>query len=681
MFIHKHRAGQDGSGNRPHRTPCLETLEPRRMLDAATPVPMLQTTTADFVENLGQWDSEIHYLYRTGNANVAFTEEGLSFVGFRPGANETDLLAEAVNMRFDAAAAVAPVGLDQTPGRFNYHVGADSSRWIDGAHAFATVAYENLYDGVDLFVSGGAANLKYEYHVAAGADPGDIVVRYDGAEDVYLDDAGALHVDLGEGELIDDAPVSYQNIDGVRVAVDSAFAIGADGAVSFALGEYDPTVDLVIDPAVQWGAYIGGITLETALATTMDANRCVYTTGYTSSPGWTIGGFDTTYGGNGDAFVIKYTRKGTRLWSTYLGGSDYDAGFGIAVSDAGRIYVAGRTDAGGWASGGVGDHSHNGSWDGFVARLRQTGTHVWSCYLGGAGWDKTHAIACSANEAIHVAGETWSSGWITKGSDTTYAGGGDGFYARLWVNGKTLRGSYLGGANIERANGIAVDGRGDALVCGYTESSGWVKKGKDTTLGGNSDGFLTKFAASGRHVWSRFIGGSAGDQAFAVAIGANNKIYVTGETFSDSWISGGWDTTYDGAKDGFVYAMKTTGQHLWSTYLGGTQDDIGHAITVDNRGDVYVVGETGLGGWTSGGWDTTYNGDTDGFVARFSAMGAHRWSSFLGGTDADYAYGVVPDTFNGVHIVGQTASAGWLTGGGDDVLTGYTDGFTLWAKR
>ena len=103
-------------------------------------------------------------------------------------------------------------------------------------------------------------------------------------------------------------------------------------------------------------------------------------------------------------------------------------------------------------------------------------------------------------------------------------------------------------------------------------------------------------------------------------------------------------------------------------------------LTIPGHDDVYVVGETGLGGWTSGGWDTTYNGDTDGFVARFSAMGAHRWSSFLGGTDADYAYGVVPDTFNGVHIVGQTASAGWLTGGGDDVLTGYPDGFTLWAK-
>ncbi len=544
--------------------------------------------------------------------------------------------------------------------------------------------HEGLYDGIDLFISGSRSNLKYEYHLTAGADPGDILVRYDGAEDVYIDEAGALHVDLGEGELIDDAPISYQDIDGVRMAVDSAFTIGADGAVGFNLGAYDPTAGLVIDPSVGWGAYIGGTGDENAWAVTMDAYKCVYAAGETNSAGWVAGGFDTTYGGSTDAFVIKYTRKGTRLWSTYLGGSDQDVARGITVSDAGRLYVVGYTESSGWTSGGVGDHSYNtGGGDGFIVKLRRTGGHHWSCYLGGRAADKAYGVACSANEAVHVAGHTNSANWITKGWDTTYAGGGldDGFYARVWINGKTLRGSYLGGIGRDEANAIAVDGRGDVLVGGTTTSTGWVKKGKDTSYNGDGDGFLTKFAAGGRHIWSRYIGDADSDSISGVAIGANNKIYVTGMTWSDSWASGGWDTSRGGENDGFVYAMKTTGQHLWSTYLGGSAADAGAAITADSAGDVYVVGYTESPGWAVGGWDTSYAGDLDGFAARFTAMGTHRWSSYLGAGETDYAYGVTPDTFNGVHIVGQTATSGWLTGGFDTALGGATDGFALWARR
>ncbi len=635
------------------------------------------------MENLGQWDSEIHYLYRTRGANVAFTEQGLSFVGYRQEGDSADLLAEAVNMRFDGAAAVAPTGLDVARMRYNYHLGDDPSGWVDRARVFGTVAYDGLYDGVDLFVSGGSANLKYEYHVAPGADPGDILVRYDGAEGVTVDDAGALHVDLGEGELIDDAPIAYQDIDGVRVAVDSAFAIGDNGAVGFTLGDYDPTVDLVIDPAVQWGAYVGGSDVEVAYDVTLHSDRCVYAVGYTmSATAWFSGGFDMSHNGNQDAFVLKYTRKGVRLWGTYLGGTDTDYAYGVALSDAGRLYVVGRTDGNNWTSGGVGDHTHNGSRDAFVARLRRTGTHVWSCFLGGTGSDEANAVVCSPNEAVHIASETTSAGWITKGPDTTHNGADDGFYARMWVNGRTLRGSYIGGSANDMANGVAVDGRGDVLVCGETWSDNWAIRGKDTTLGGTQDGFLTKFAAGGKHVWTRHIGGSGGDYGNSVAIGANNKIYVAGKTHSASWASGGWDTSYSSVGDAFVYAMKTTGQHLWSTYLGGGGSDAAWGITTDSRGDVYVVGDTGSGGgWPSGGWDTSYNTSTDGFAARFTSMGTHRWSTYMGGGEFDRAWAVAPDTYNGVHIVGVTFSSGWLTGGFDNVLSGDQDGFTLWTKR
>ena len=664
MLVGRHTSMRGGPNGPADHRPCLEVLEPRRMLDAAAPVPMLQSSTADFVENIGQWDSDIRYLYRTSGANVAFTDQGLSFIGFRPGADETDLLAEAVNVHFDGAQTVTPVGLDRTPGRFNYHVGSDAARWVNGAHGYATVAYEGLYDGIDLLVSGSRSNLKYEYHVAAGADPADIVVRYDGAEDVYLDESGALHVDLGEGELIDDAPIAYQDIDGVRVAVDSAFAIGDGGAVSFALGAYDPSAELVIDPSLAWGAYIGGNGIYSGEETrdvALDANRCVYAVGQTNSASWVEGGWDTTFSGSSDAFVVRYTRKGTRLWATYLGGEGSEVAEGVTVSDAGSLYVVGATSSEGWTSGGVGDHTHGGHCDGFLVKLRQTGAHHWSCYMGGIDEDEAYAVACASNETIHVAGYTYAhsfpSTWITKGWDTTHNDGYDGFYARFWVNGRMLRGSYLGGSGEDVAHDIAVDGRGDVVVCGYTESTGWVTKGKDTTFGGNRDGFVTKFAAGGRHIWSRYVGGSGSEEARSVAIGPSNSIYVCGNG-GGNWISGGWNTT---SGNGYVYAMKTTGQHLWSSYLGGH----GEAMTMDSRGKFYVVGRTWTAGWVTGGWDTSYSGDIDGFVVGFTAGGRHRWSSYMGGTQMDLAYGVAPDPFIGVHMVGETLSPNWLTGGWD----------------
>ena len=308
-----------------------------------------------------------------------------------------------------------------------------------------------------------------------------------------------------------------------------------------------------------------------------------------------------------------------------------------------------------------------------MARLRRTGAHVWSGYLGGSARDRADAVACGANEAIHIAGETFSAGWIAKGPDTTYAGGGDGFYTRMWFNGKTLRGSYLGGTNSDVGEGVAVDNRGDVIVCGNTTSTGWVVKGKDTSYGGgDGDGFVTKFAAGGRHVWSRYLGAGLWDQAFHVAIGKSNRIIVTGRNYDLPAVD----------SDAVVYCMKTTGQDIWSSAIGGANGhENGLGVAVDGLGDVYVVGWTGSTGWTVGGADTTHNGNNDGFVARFNAAGTLLWSSFFGGTGNDYGQAVTPDSYNGVHIVGQTNSSGWLTGGFDSTQSGFNDGFTLWTKR
>ena len=683
MFFTRRTTATAKMDHRQSVGPRLESLEPRRMLDAAA-VDAVDPTPAEFVQNVGQWDADVHYIYRTGSTAVAATAEGLSFVGL--GAD--DAPAETVDIRFDGAEAVAPTGLDIQPGRFNYHVGSDASRWVDGARAFGTLAYEGLYDGIDLLVSGQPATLKYEYHLDAGADASQIALRFDGAEDVYLDESGALHVDLGDGELIDDAPIAYQDINGVRVAVDSAFVIADDGAVSFALGDVDPTAELVIDPILAWGSYMGLDNVDATLAITRDAGNALYAVGSTLSIGWVTGGWDVIYGGNGDGFVIKYTRKTVRLWTTYVGGSQADEATGVTVSPGGRVYVVGWTESAGWTSGTAIDQTYNGARDAFVLRMRQTGKFVWSGYLGGTGLDEATGVDASINEAVHVSGLTNSAGWITKGPDTTYGGNQDGFYARLWIDGQTLRGSYLGGTQADSALSVVADNRlpgNDILVCGNTQSAGWTLRGVDLTLSGTQDGFLAKFASGGRLIWSRYLGRTGVEEANSVTVGINNRIYVGGTTTSTPWPAGGWNTTYNGNTDGYVFAMRTTGAHMWSTYVGGTNLDDVQGLTTDANGNVYAAGYTSSAGWVSGGWATVFSGGTfDGFIVRFSANGVYGWSSYLGGLGADQAFGVAADRFVGAHVVGQTGSVGWIGGGWDNTLgsanTGGLDGFTLWAK-
>ncbi len=128
--------------------------------------------------------------------------------------------------------------------------------------------------------------------------------------------------------------------------------------------------------------------------------------------------------------MAKLSPSGAHLWSTYLGGSDYDAGWGIAVDSAGNVLVTGNTRSSGWVSGGF-DTSHNGPYDAFVAKLSPSGAHLWSTYLGGSNQDSGYGIAVDSAGNVLVAGYTESSGWVSGGFDTSYNGGGDAFVGKI----------------------------------------------------------------------------------------------------------------------------------------------------------------------------------------------------------------------------------------------------------
>jgi hypothetical protein len=681
----------------------LESLEPRLLLDGlseAQAIELFDTSPALFVENMGQWEDEsVRFVHHGAGCRVAMTDAGAVFQVVRGGpASDGDeppggpfdafdnrpanLEALRFSASFAGSNAVAPVGLSPHDARFNYLLGHPSG-WIEGAPTYASVAYEELYDGIDLHMWGRRSHLKYEFHVAPGADPSQIAVRYEGVESLSIDDAGQLVVDLGDGwgRAVDEAPYIYQDIDGRRVEVAGRFVLLDETSYSFEIEDrYDPTRELIVDPELDWSTYLGGSSYDDGFDIAVAPNDDILVTGETLNSGWGYDGFAATqnsgYDRFYDAFVVRLDSSGDLLWSTFLGGSRDDRGHGVAADSSGNVLVTGTTDSFGWVWGGY-DTNWDGEDDAFVAKLSASeGLTLWSSYLGGTLDDFGCDIAVDSLDNVVATGRTDSSGWVSGGFDTTHNGGYDPFAVKLSSSGSHLWSTYLGGNGAEFGWAVAVNSLDEIVLAGGTRSSGWVSGGFDTSYNGGGDPFVAKLSASGGHLWSTFLGGSGVDEAYDLALDPLGHALVTGTTGSSGWVSDGFDTSFNGYYDTFVVRLDSSGDRLWSTYLGGTGQDWGQGVATDSHGDVLVTGYSESGGWVSGGFDTTFNGGSyDAFVAKLSASGDHRWSTYLGGSGWDWGKGIAVDSLDDLLVTGHTRSDDWVSGGYDTSPNGNADAF------
>ena len=186
-----------------------------------------------------------------------------------------------------------------------------------------------------------------------------------------------------------------------------------------------------------------------------------------------------------------------------------------------------------------------------------------------------------------------------------------------------------------------------------------------------------KLSGSGVPIWSTYLGGSDNDVGWGIAADSIGNVFVTGSTSSSGWVSGGFDTTYGGGLyDAFVVKLSGSGAHLWSTYLGGSDEDDGTDIALDGVGNVFVTGRIKSSGWVSEGFDTTPNGNYDPFVAELSGSGSHLWSTYMGGSDNDISSGIGTDGRGNIFVTGYTSSSFWILGKFDATFNGgVTDGF------
>jgi hypothetical protein len=564
-----------------------------------------------------------------------------------------------------------PQGKQKQEGYYNYLIGNDPSKHASNVGLYKEAVVKNVYNGIDLRYYFDKGYLRYDFVVQPGADPSQIKFVLEGQFKDYLkNDALGYTTRFGEVQMQD--LFVYQQSDKKHVP---AKFTRQNGAWQFQLSAYDKTQPLIIDPLI-YSTYIGGSSFDEGYSIAIDNSGNAYITGYAKSTNYDItpGAFQTTYGGGtngGDVFVTKLNSMGTALiYSTYIGGSDNDYGYSIAIDGTGNAYITGNTNSTNYdITPGAFQTTNAGSYDVFVTKLNSTGTAlIYSTYIGGSDDDEGYSIAIDGSGNAYITGLTGSTDYdITSGAfQTTYGGNGDVIVTKLNSMGTGLiYSTYIGGSEYDYGSSIAIDGSGNVYITGNTYSTDYdITVGAfQTTNGGSWDAFVTKLNSTGTGlIFSTYIGGSSQDLGSSIAIDGSGNAYITGRTYSTDYdiTSGAFQTTIEGFSDVFVTKLDNMGTGLiYSTYFGGSDDDEGLSIAIDGSGNAYITGYTYSTDFdtTAGVFQTANGGLSDVFVTKLNSTGTGLiYSTYIGGSNSDKGYSIAIDGSGNAYITGYTES-------------------------
>lgn len=708
------------------------TIRIRKKISKDTINKNLINSPLTFIPNKGQVDPKAKYYFRGSSFGFYFTTESVlmtfiknSFSDNHDAKNGLALALHFINSNPD----VIIEGTCKTSGKVNYFRGKDQSKWITDLPLYEKIIYKDLWSGIDLVFYSKDNALKYDFMLKPGSSVEDIKLSYRGSNAISLDDKGNLQIHNDLGVLIDTKPISYQEIEGKRIMLESRFDIekSKDDEDYFGfniLDNYNPNHSLVIDPGLVFSTFLGAVVQNASsnednkLGITVDKAGNVYVCGGSISPSFpvTLGAFQETFssidGSDTTGYVTKLKADGSGLiYSTFLGGSNSDESRGIAIDSMGNAYVTGETSSPDFpvTLGAFQEDfpSLSGS-SAFLTKLNPDGSQlIYSTFLGGSDDDEGTAIDLDSKGNAYVTGETSSpdfpttqgafqesipsrddsvdppdeddTGQIQQSLDSS------AFVTKLNFEGSDLvYSTFLGGSRDDEGLSIAVDDKGNAFVSGETTSPdfpvtlGAFQEEFPSPITGNDSGFVTKLNPDGSSlVYSTFLGGSDDDEANSIAIDKLGSAYVAGETTSIDFpvTSGAFQEEFRAfevpGEAGFVTKLTPDGSGLiYSTYLSGfgsiDADSEVQGIAVDDMGNAYVAGFSANPDFpvTLGAFQEEFQGSrvgrnfADAFVAKLSPNGSILfYSTFLGGSENDFARDIAIDQEGNIYVIGYTTSS------------------------
>lgn len=579
----------------------------RHSFPGLSPTPLLrnhlESLPVYFIPNKGQWDASILFQAWTPHYVLVLTRAGIMFSGSE---KSNDGMPPRAGVKFrNANASMIIEAVRPLEHVAHFFLGNDPSRWQMGLPTYQAVRYKNVYPMIDLEIYGVKNRIEYDWIVKPGGRPDDIHFECAGAELSRLGPLGAIRTPWESEEIIQQRPISYQWRHGQMNLVASSFKNHGEGLFGFEVGSFDHSRDLIIDPMIlAFSTFLGGSDSDEGYSVAVDAKGFVYLAGTTKSSNFPLKSpYQGTKGAWQDAFVAKLAPTGNALvFSTFFGGSRDDEGRGIAVDAGGAVYVTGWTDSEDFPTSNPYQNALNESRDAFVAKFNPAG----------------NSLAYS---------------------------------------------TYIGGSNWDYAEDIALDKTGAAYIIGTTQSSDYpVLSPFQSKFAETKDAFISKFVPAGNALsYSTYLGGYGYDEGLAIAVDAAGAAYAAGKTSSFYFpVKNAFQAKLSGfSQDGFVTKIGSSGDSLaYSTYFGGSGEDSIKGIAVDKSGSAYVTGTTASTNFpTKNAFQKSARGYGEAFISKFSPGGtALTYSTYLGGDSSDGGADISVDSQGCAYIAGTTYS-------------------------
>ncbi len=557
-----------------------------------------QHSHVEFKENKGQWKENILFKAQLPAGQIYLEQNKLTYQFY----NEKDMVRmgdihhgwiknpmasdSILNLHAFEVEFVNALKAQTNPQHFcsdyeNYFIGNDKSKWASEVKKYQDVAYQNLYQGIDLKLYSGDNNgLKYDFIVAPDADATQIQIKYNGQDNISINKNGQLVIATSVNTLVEEKPYAYQLINGIQKEVKCNFKL-VDNILSFDFPKgYNKALPLIIDPALIFASYTGSTADNFGFTSTFDDDGNLYGGGIVYGIGYptTLGAFQTTFnGGSIDIGITKFTPYGTNLiYSTYLGGASNDYPHSLIVNHNDELLIFGTTRSINFPTTLSYDFTSNGGSDIFVAKLSMNGdTLLGSTYVGGTGDDGLNKgnplkfnyaddfrgeIVVDETDNVFVVSTTQSTDFPTTAGvfQSSFILGDLNLNACIFKLSPDLTtlewSSYFGGTMDDAAYSLQFDELGNILFTGGTKS--WdlpvSATALKTTLGGIMDGYITKITPDASAILAcTYIGTDTLDQTFFVQLDTANNVYVLGQT------NGNYPITPVG-----VYADSNSGQFL-----------------------------------------------------------------------------------------------------------------------
>jgi hypothetical protein len=559
----------------------------------ATPATLWQSLEPAFEPNRGQAPEGVLFTSNAPGPHVQVRRQGASFtLPGKAAGRRVEVEMQLVGARADTRLR----GEDRQAAVSHYYVGNDPDQWVSGVPRFGRVVYEDAYPGIDAALYGHREGVEYDFLVAPGADPAAIRLRFPTASAVTIEDGGDLLMETANGTARQRAPVAYQeSAGGRRTPVAARYRMAGTQDVFIDVGSYDTSRTLVIDPVLVFGTFLetfdssgenvavdpagniyvvanaigagpapccqkdvvvlklsptgqllyrtvfGGWMSDFGAAIAADAGGNAWVTGFGDTSNLnrefprTADAFQPTPAGGNDAFVLKLDTHGALQYSSLLGGSGNETGYGIQVGADGGIHVVGTTSSANFPLESPLQAAPGGDHDVFIAKLDPSGQSlVYSTYLGGSWYEQPHDLAVDTAGRAFVVGSTRSRDFPLANPLQSAHGGSedDGFVTRIDPTGRVLElSTYLGGLGSDWAYGIALGTAADAWVTGQTGSTNFpLRDAFKTAKVLPSEGFLTRITAEGI-VFSSFADHNGRD----VAVGPDGSVYMAGQMGDPGW--------------------------------------------------------------------------------------------------------------------------------------------------